>query len=91
MTTARPRNQHYLHEIVIVWRPLIYPTSKRRQRRTGTLRVRRLEHRRQIALQLDLELSFYFALAGVRCRVRQHDVICVELTFHRPFSVEGLA
>ena len=31
---ARPRNQHYLHEVVIAWRPLISPTSKRRQRRT---------------------------------------------------------
>ena len=54
---SRPRNQHYLHEVVIVWRPLISPTSKRRQRRSGTLRVRSLKHCRQIALQLDCELS----------------------------------
>ena len=36
---------------------LISPTSERRQRRTGILGLRSLEHRRQIALQLDLELS----------------------------------
>ena len=43
LTVARPRNQHYLHEVVTVWRPLIFPTSKRRQRSAGTLRVRSLE------------------------------------------------
>jgi ferredoxin len=55
---SRTRNQHYLHEVVIVWRPLISPTSKRHHRRTCTLCLRCLEHCRQVALQLDFELSF---------------------------------
>jgi hypothetical protein len=54
MLVAGPRNQHYLHEVVIAWRPLISPTAKRRQRRTRALRPRRPEHCRQVALQLDL-------------------------------------
>jgi hypothetical protein len=58
---AGPRNQHYLHEVVITWRPLIFPTAKRYHRRASALRLRCPEHRRQIALQLDSEL---FPLRG---------------------------
>jgi len=57
LAAAGPRNQHYLHEVVIVRRPLISPTSKRRQRGTGAWRLRSPEHCRQVALQLDFELA----------------------------------
>jgi hypothetical protein len=57
---ARPRNQHYLHEVVSVWRPLIFPTSERRKHSDlVVLRLRSLQHRRQVALQLDLERPLF--------------------------------
>jgi hypothetical protein len=46
-----------LHEVVITWRPRISPKSKFRQRRIGALRLRRVEHCRQVALQFDFELT----------------------------------
>ena len=52
---SRPRNQHYLHEVVIIRRPLFVPISKRRIRCAGLLRVGRLQHCRKVPLQLDSE------------------------------------
>ena len=59
---ARPRNQHYLHEVVIAWRPLISPTSKRRQRRTVLCTC--------AALSIAARLSSL--LRGKSCRKRKH-------------------
>ena len=53
MSDYRPRNHHNLHEVVVIRRPLFIPVSERWQRGAGLLGVCGLQHRRQIALQLD--------------------------------------